>query len=77
MPGGNKIPVEMTGASSAVIVNSSVNININNATGAAEVSTESDAQDAKEFSRQISTVVQAEIRRQQRAGGFLSPHRAN
>ena len=78
LPGGNKIPVEMTGASSSAgTVNSSVNININNATGAAEVSTESDAQEAKQFSQQISAVVQAEIRRQQRAGGFLSPHRAN
>ena len=76
LPGGNKIPVEMTGAPSTGTVNSSVNININNATGAAEVSTESDAQEAKQFSQQISAVVQAEIRRQQRAGGFLSPHRA-
>ena len=74
LPGGNKIPVEMSGAPGGGTVNAGVTVNINQATGAVDSTTEGDAQDAKRFAEQVSLVVRREVQNQQRSGGLLSPY---
>jgi len=70
LPNGRSIPVQMSGA--AQENNVTVNVAVDNQ-GSSTTSTQSEG-DAGNFGKAIAQVVQAEIQKQKRAGGMLSPY---
>jgi hypothetical protein len=76
LPDGKSIPVMMQGASNNSTNNVSVNVSIDSNGQQSGQSQASNSNQASAMGRAIAGAVQAEISRQKRAGGLLSPYGA-